>query len=1103
MRKRLLFLLALIVCGFASVWADEVTPEQAREIALKFMKSHSSRRAAPAMEQPVKVSGLYVFNMSNNGGYVIVSNDDQTTPILGFSDSGSIDPDNMPSNMRAWLQGYADEIAWLQKNQNNGTIASPATDKARRRTGTQKSDIDKLISTTWDQVEPYNNMAPYYGKSNNQYVYSKDNVNGYSHCATGCVATSMAQVMFYHRWPNENTDPNKLVAIPAYQWKSNIWLPDQNTSLALTATTFEWNKMLRTYVENNQVLGTDEEKNAIATLMKYCGYSLKMDYGPSSSSDNGMLADALKTYFNYKNTTQVVSRSLYSYDKWIDLIYYELQNRRPVIYGGQSTRGGHSFICDGYENIDGTDYFHINWGWGGQSDDFYVLSVLNPYNGQGTGGSSSNDGFRYDQDAVIGIQKFTDTGEMSGITPNIINLTMNSMTLSHSSVVVRTKVTATLNITNNNATDYDGTIYIGYKSGGTYYLLEGDNFYIRARETKDCVLEFTPTGIGTYNLYLFLPNTYGSYSTDETIWASLPVVASGQGTPTNLAVTGVTSNSAQLSWTENGEATAWKVGIKANGANDFTTIDAKVNPFTLAELSPETNYTVKVRQSDNENWSPEFTFTTPTAYPVPENLTVSEVTPTSALISWTGNAESYNVRYGELPAGLSAESKWLQYDNGGNTGGYGNETSQTWTWGIMYPGDQVTGNKLTKVMLYKRTEGTNPITIKIYRGGSNEPGTQIGIKNFTPSNTQGFQTVQFDTPISITPGENLWITLTETGIFQMAYSSGTSTGLCWYYNNVNWVDSKLIWMIRGYIETDLNSLSWSESVNRAESSYELKELDAAKNYAVQVRSHYSSGNSDWVTATINKAFELSNNGANNGNLVEAWNAIETNVTLKGRTLFKDGSWNTICLPFSLSSEQLASSPLAGAEIRTLSSATLNDGELTLYFTPETGEGSVTSITAGTPYIIKWDKAEGYESANVQTRDIKDPVFSSVTIDKTVRDITSNNIISFKGTYVPLSFTSSDESTLFLGDNNMLYYPKSGARLGACRAYFQIGSDLARSFVLNFGDDSATGIIAIGNSQLSTPNSQISDWYTLDGRKLNGKPTAKGVYVKNGQKIVIK
>ena len=195
--------------------------------------------------------------------------------------------------------------------------------------------------------------------------------------------------------------------------------------------------------------------------------------------------------------------------------------------------------------------------------------------------------------------------------------------------------------------------------------------------------------------------------------------------------------------------------------------------------------------------------------------------------------------------------------------------------------------------------------------------------------------------------------------------------------------------------------------------------------------------------------------------------------------------------------------MAGAEIRTLSSATLNDGELTLYFTPETGEGSVTSITAGTPYIIKWDKAEGYESANVQTRDIKDPVFSSVTIDKTVRDITSNNIISFKGTYVPLSFTNSDESTLFLGDNNMLYYPKSGARLGACRAYFQIGSDLARSFVLNFGDDSATGIIAIGNSQLSTPNSQISDWYTLDGRKLNGKPTAKGVYVKNGKKIVIK
>jgi len=1106
MRKRLFIVLALMVCGFAGAWAEEVTPEQAREIAQEFMKSHGSRRAAPEMEQPVKVSGLYIFNINNNGGYVIVSNDDQTTPILGFSDSGSIDPDNMPSNMRAWLQGYADEIAWLQKN---GITTTPATDKARRRSGTQKVNKGKLISTTWDQLTPYNNMTPYYGVSNNHYVYSEEEVSGYSHCATGCVATAMAQVMNYHKWPQSQTQK-----IPAYEWKSaDISLPE------LPATTFNWGDdyMLTNYVENHQVVGNEVQQNAIATLMQYCGYSLEMDYGPESGSNTVKVAKALKSYFDYNNTTTCVSRNNYTYDKWIDLIYHEIANNRPVVYGGQSSGGGHEFVCDGYENRDGTDYFHINWGWGGQSDNYYVLSVLYPNNGQSTGGSTTNVGYKFDQDAVIGIQPSTGTGTVANITPNVTNLTINSMTLSHSSIVQNTEVTFTINITNNNAADFDGTIFLGVNNGGSYQSLKAENFVIPARKTKNCVLKYTPTGTGIYSFILYIPNATGFCTTDGTIYARLPVKKTGQGIPTNLAVTNITSNSAELSWTDDGEATAWKVGIKANGASSFTEKDANVKPFTLTELSQNTEYTVKVRKDGNTNWSPEFTFTTPAtpaAYPVPEDLTANKVTPTSALISWTGSAESYDVRYGVIADGVGNEPKWLQYDDGEKIGGIGSSTSQERTWGVMYPGYQVTGNKLTKVTFYKNITSEDIITLRIYKDGDNAPKTNIINISLQTSGTEGFQTADLSSfSISIEPGHNLWITLTETGDYPMAYCMSTEPNNQWVYSNGSWKNiselnasfSNCGWMIRGYIESESinpENITWTTTSPCSNKSCQLTGLDDAKNYAVQVRSNYGSDHySEWVTATINKGLELSNNGTNNGDLIDAWNNKETNVTLKDRTLFKDGKWNTICLPFPLSSEQLANSPLARADIRTLNDATLDEGELTLYFT------SATSITAGTPYLIKWDKANGYDQANAQTRDIKDPVFNGVKIDNTINNIEIDYYnVWFKGTYTPFSFTNTQGYKLLIGDNNMLYYPESGAYLGACRAYFMIvqGSSLVRSYVLNFGDDdSATGIIAIGDSQPSTLNSPLSEWYTLDGRRLTAKPTAKGIYIYEGRKVVIK
>ena len=488
-RAAMLLLLALLFPFWGTVgqlWADNVTASQARQQAQAFLSSRiaagNGPRHAPGTTPQLtekRVSGLYVFNVSDNGGFVIVSNDDVAVPILGYSDNGTIDPDNMPDNMRAWLQGYADEIAWAKEHGIKVDDSSiPRINRA------PKAPIAPLLTTTWNQDAPYNNWTPYYGISNGQYVYSTSAQSGYQHCATGCVATAMAQVMNYHEYPTGET-----AAIPSYKW-SNATTDDKNpvNLPGLGAITFIWDNMSDNYAND----ATGETATAVAKLMQYCGYSVKMNYGPESSSNSNKVEYALKTYFDYDNTTKCVERNDYSYANWINLLYHEVSNSRPVVYGGQSSGGGHEFVCDGYQ---GEDYFHINWGWGGQSDEYYKLSALNPYE-QGIGGSSSNDGFNFWQDAVIGIQPNGAGGEVLVVpTQGNWNLTMSSITLNKTTALTGEPVEATLVITNNGTSDYDADIFIVADA-----IITGKTFYIPAGQTKTCKINFTINNAGEYDI---------------------------------------------------------------------------------------------------------------------------------------------------------------------------------------------------------------------------------------------------------------------------------------------------------------------------------------------------------------------------------------------------------------------------------------------------------------------------------------------------------------------------------------------------------------------------------------------------------------------------
>ena len=267
----------------------------------------------------------------------------------------------------------------------------------------------------------------------------------------------------------------------------------------------------------------------------------------------------------------------------------------------------------------------------------------------------------------------------------------------------------------------------------------------------------------------------------------------------------------------------------------------------------------------------------------------------------------------------------------------------------------------------------------------------------------------------------------------------------------------------------------------------------------------TSGSANVVPASINLA-----DNADNSTTINTADGFLANVTLSGRTLYKDGAWNTICLPFSLSAAQIAAhADFAGATLMTLDVTKKNgfdakDGTLYLGFK------TATAIEAGVPYLVKWDKATGYEG-NEASYDISNPVFQGVTIsNSTVQTVESETTgletVQMVGTYSPVSVIADDKSILFLGDANTLYYSTIDRQIRSCRAYFSVpyiknnAGAKARAFALSFDGEETTGIL-----EVSANYNGVTDdaWYSLDGVCLSGKPTQRGMYINKGKKILVK
>ena len=306
-----------------------------------------------------------------------------------------------------------------------------------------------------------------------------------------------------------------------------------------------------------------------------------------------------------------------------------------------------------------------------------------------------------------------------------------------------------------------------------------------------------------------------------------------------------------------------------------------------------------------------------------------------------------------------------------------------------------------------------------------------------------------------------------------------------------------------YVTPQIGSPSNVCTVSGAQQAYAYYAAPANLGAAV------ADGNYGYITAYQNgllyggstyyvapEAITLTDNATDNGTTISEKDGYAANVTLTGRTLYRDGDWNTLCLPFALS--DFTGTPLENAVVKTLESSAFEDGTLTLTFSDD-----VTSIEAGIPYIVKW----------ASDTDIVNPVFSGVTVSNATANVTTT-YVDFIGTYSPALIYESGTAkhNLYLGSDNTLYYPTaSGFKVNACRAYFvlngltagepkSVGAKGISQFVLDFGDENgeATGI-------RPTPNPSLNggEWYDLSGRRLSGKPAQEGIYIHNGNKIVIK
>lgn len=383
MKKVCLFLFLFAAIGVAM--AQPVDKSKAFDVARTFMSAKIGSKGMNLVDRTAELhaKGVYVFEVADGDGFVVVAGDRRMAPILGYSVSGNCDAMHK-SNVRFWLQSYCREAEFVASQYYEAAKGTSrlwssllAGDSPYGRG--KDVPVSPLLQTTWNQSPLYNIYCPY---------DSTENTNA----VAGCVSISMAQVMKYWEHP--------VIGEGNHTYHHNVY---GDISADFADSAFKWNQM----PDELTYYSTTTEVEAVAHLVYHCGVSLDMNYGPFSSSafnnTNGQMESrsieqALVENFGYDVGVRCVELDYYGVQKWCSLLDSELYNSRPIIYDGQGS-GGHSFVCDG-KDADG--FYHFNWGWGGSCDGYFAITGLVPNEGSI---------YQYNQTALIGVRPRQETGD--------------------------------------------------------------------------------------------------------------------------------------------------------------------------------------------------------------------------------------------------------------------------------------------------------------------------------------------------------------------------------------------------------------------------------------------------------------------------------------------------------------------------------------------------------------------------------------------------------------------------------------------------------------------------------------------------------------------
>lgn len=565
-----LYLLSLLIMLFVSTsaLASPRTFSQAKAIAerkaallgIKIDKKAAAK--APSMNggTTTAVSPYYVFPFGENKGFAIVSGDDDMPEIVGYADHGTYDANNMPAAMAAFLNNYRATIEAMKQG-NASAIKNIAEAKALRANNTRATTaVSPLLGDIkWNQSEPYNNMCPKY--------------DGTNLSATGCVATAMAQVMMYWKYPNELK-----ADIQGYKTSTH----ELTVAGELKGQKYDWDNMLPTYTNNNY---TQTQADAVAKLMLHCGKAVEMDYGEESGAI--VTPGRLAKYFGYDSDLMLdLMRSCFTLAEWTAIIDKELQAKRPILYSGRTTNGGHQFVCDG---SDGNGLYHINWGWGGYQDGYFDITILNPGQG-GIGAGNVTDGYNRNCNMIIGIQP--DNGKVDeplADVPSLIIEYYNSDEFTSGielTKATRNNTTEDFTIKINDCWDNIYSTNIECLCG--YGISDGKDGFKLISETENILMNGTRFGTiltinnrfspnGTYTIYAIYSTDNGKTWKKCAYYYMQPYVVKSTATTLSLVKTQLTAEITSKETQYSGVEGTFELSITNNGDDEFIGL---INAYT-------------------------------------------------------------------------------------------------------------------------------------------------------------------------------------------------------------------------------------------------------------------------------------------------------------------------------------------------------------------------------------------------------------------------------------------------------------------------------------------------------------------------------------------